>query len=140
MYPLVYGRTRVLRQEVVGIKDAVEKWAGKGEIITKQEREERDSFGIHPDLWSHKYQWLPSNLAFREDGTVKFTSYINNIDPIKHFEIYRTIEKLIDASIPAWEQCLIPVEPTKERNFDYFEKIDEPGRTKGRFGYFDDPE
>lgn len=37
MFPLVYGRSRVLTDEVVTVTDAVEKWAGKGEIISKVE-------------------------------------------------------------------------------------------------------
>lgn len=56
--------------------------------------------------WSTNYQWLPANLAFQEDGTVKFSSYINNLHPNKYPQIYRTVEKLIDKAIPAWDQCL----------------------------------
>ena len=56
--------------------------------------------------WSTNYQWLPANLAFQEDGTVKFTSYINNLHPNKYPQIYRTVEKLIDKAIPTWDQCL----------------------------------
>ena len=58
------------------------------------------------EYWSYKYQWLPANLAFQEDGTVKFTSYINNLHPKKYPSIYHTIEKLIDTAIPAWDQFL----------------------------------
>jgi hypothetical protein len=45
-------------------------------------------------------------LAFKEDRTVKFTSYINNLHPNKYPEIYRTVERLINTAIPAWDQCL----------------------------------
>jgi Protein of unknown function (DUF4246) len=61
---------------------------------------------VPPEYWSSKYQWLPANLAFQEDGTVKFTSYINNLHPRKYPEIYLTIERLVDTAIPAWDQCL----------------------------------
>ncbi|KAK6607426.1 hypothetical protein H4I96_03661 [Botrytis cinerea] len=33
MYPLVHGRSRIMKDEAVGVNDAIEKWAGKGEII-----------------------------------------------------------------------------------------------------------
>ncbi|KAF3009738.1 hypothetical protein E8E13_009270 [Curvularia kusanoi] len=35
MYPLVYGRSRVIQEEVVGVEDAITKWSGRGEIIPK---------------------------------------------------------------------------------------------------------
>jgi hypothetical protein len=54
--------------------------------------------------YSAHYQWLPANLAFSEDGTVHFTSYINNLHPNKYPHIYRAIEELIGLAIPAWEQ------------------------------------
>jgi len=62
-------------------------------------------------LWSEKYQWLPANVSFQENGTVKFTSYINNLHPTKHVEIYRLIERLIDIAIPAWDQIFTPLTP-----------------------------
>lgn len=49
LYPLVYGRSRVFGDEVVGIEDAVEKWAGKGEIITAKEGEMK-TWDIEYDL------------------------------------------------------------------------------------------
>ena len=117
MYPLLYGRSRVLKEEAVGVADAIDKWAGKGEVIEKDSwrpdpelyrnrfRNRTDGH-IPSDYWSDTYQWLPSNLAFQNDGSVRFTSYINNLHPTKYPEIYQTIEKLIAASIPAWDQCL----------------------------------
>lgn len=109
MYPLVYGRTMVLQDEVVGTTDAIDKWAGKGEPITKETNLPRfraHAFLLPTSFWSDTYQWLPANVKFTEDGTVKFTSYINNLHPQKYPHIYRTIEKLIEAALPAWDQCL----------------------------------
>ncbi|CAH0028520.1 unnamed protein product, partial [Clonostachys rhizophaga] len=72
---------------------------------------------VHPSLYplvygttrvfaDEVYQWLPANVKFQPDGSVKFTSYINNLHPLKHREIYRTIEKLLEKSIPAWDTCV----------------------------------
>ncbi|EHK15597.1 uncharacterized protein TRIVIDRAFT_37955 [Trichoderma virens Gv29-8] len=112
MYPLVYGRTGVLQDEVVGTTDAIDKWAGKGEQIAKETTPiRRDADSLPASLWSDTYQWLPANVRFMEDGTVKFTSYINNLHPQKYAQIYRTIEKLIEAALPTWDQCLsLPLE------------------------------
>lgn len=118
MYPLVYGRSLVVRDEKVGVTDAVEKWSGKGDVI---EKEDIDLSGVQldssftmdggskvpPHFWSSTYQWLPANVAFQENGSVKFTSYINNLHPVKHADIYRTIEELIKTSLPMWDQCLV---------------------------------
>ncbi|KAF7907850.1 hypothetical protein BELL_0449g00070 [Botrytis elliptica] len=135
MYPLVYGRSRVIKDEVVGVNDAVEKWAGKGEIIplggasvTTKGYQSRGAGIKH--YWSDKYQWLPANIAFQEDGTVKFTSYINNIHPTKYPEIYRTIEKLVETTLPLWNQCL-----ALNTNYD---KNHGAGRIEPRFPYPDD--
>ncbi|KAF7898749.1 hypothetical protein EAF00_005195 [Botryotinia globosa] len=133
MYPLVYGRSRVLKDEVVGVNDAVEKWAGKGEIIPVGGATTKGyhSWGAErKHYWSDKYQWLPANIAFQEDGTVKFTSYINNIHPTKYPEIYSTIEKLVETSLPLWNQCL-----ALSTGYD---KRHGAGRLEPRFPYPDD--
>jgi hypothetical protein len=111
MYPLVYGRSRGFQAEHVGVTDAITHWAGKGNVVPKTEYGSTGSAfrfgdGIPPHFWSDTYQWLPANVAFGEDGKVKFTSYINNLHPNKYPDIYRTIEKLIDTSIPMWDQCM----------------------------------
>ncbi|PVI05301.1 hypothetical protein DM02DRAFT_668503 [Periconia macrospinosa] len=110
MYPLVYGRTRGLQEELVGVTDAIEKWAGKGDVINGTGGRHIEGFTsdsyLSPKFWSNHYQWLPANVAFQADGTVKFTSYINNLHPVKHAGIYRTIEELITTSLPMWDQCI----------------------------------
>ncbi len=105
MYPLVFKSTRVFQDEVVGVADAVDKWAGKGTIIPNQTKSESRS-DVPLEYWSDDYQWLPSNMALQDDGSVKFTSYINNLHPTKYPEIYVAIEKLVEKALPMWDQCL----------------------------------
>lgn len=142
MYPLVYARSRVFQDEVVDVDDAIEKWAGKGTIIPKgdsaldpggasNQRFYSHDGSVPPWYWSDTYQWLPSNLAFRDDGSVKFTSYINNLHPNRYPEIYATIEKLVETVLPAWDQCLVLVGGIKEK--------DGAGRVESRFQYPDHP-
>lgn len=142
MYPLVYGRSRVFREECVGLTNAIEQWAGKGDIIPKEKQEPDDGRGgyrygvwsgdIPPNYWSDTYQWLPANASFQDDGSVKFTSYINNLHPIKYPDIISTIEMLVKAAIPMWDQCLtIAARPQKREG---------AGRTKTRSGTLDKPE
>jgi hypothetical protein len=103
-----------MMDEVVGVADAVDKWSGKGEIVQEAYigtvGPDRDRWvnedSSQRDYWSQRYQWLPANLAFQDDGTVRFTSYINNLHPAKHPEVYRLVEQLIDTAIPAWDRVL----------------------------------
>ncbi|TVY13172.1 hypothetical protein LARI1_G009060 [Lachnellula arida] len=134
MYPLVSGRTKVFSKEVVGVNDAIDKWPGKGEVIKKDDEKPDPNSRYNcviggsmlpPSFWSDTYQWLPSNVAFQGDGSVKFTSYINNLHPNKYPDIYRTIEKLVERALPAWDQCLA-------RAINYKEKTG-AGRTTSRF-------
>src|SRR5262249_49443837 len=111
-----YGRSRFIPEEVVGINDAVDKWAGKGQVIPQWWEWDPPSpshgtgvgwSGIHMSCWSTVYQWLPANVKFRDDGGVQFTSYINNLHPTKYRDIYGTIEELVKAALPMWDQCLV---------------------------------
>ncbi|UZP45137.1 hypothetical protein NXS19_012949 [Fusarium pseudograminearum] len=111
MYPLIYGRSLVFHQEVVGVEDAIDRWSGKGEVIPKTNTRYKKKYCYDDEAdvrynngyWSDTYQWLPSNVGFQDDGSVKFTSYINGLHPTKHREIYATIEKLIEKALPAWD-------------------------------------
>ncbi|KFY35493.1 hypothetical protein V494_05861 [Pseudogymnoascus sp. VKM F-4513 (FW-928)] len=132
MYPFVYGESHFFQEEVVGVSDAIELWSGRGKVPKAGEHAISDGqysrrmVEIPDEYWSDKYQWLPANLAFQEDGNVKFTSYINNLHPTKYPSIYRTIEKLIDTAIPAWDQ-LLTVHTYRENG------LPRHGRQKSRF-------
>ncbi|PNP74312.1 hypothetical protein FNYG_12361 [Fusarium nygamai] len=111
----VYDRSLFIQEEVVGVSNALD-FIGEGKPVRGQkpvvrqnafEPECRVGSGkIGSEYWSDKYQWLPSNVGFREDGSTEFTSYVNNLHPTKFPEIYRTIERLIGRAIPAWDHCL----------------------------------
>ncbi|KAF4965724.1 hypothetical protein FSARC_6507 [Fusarium sarcochroum] len=142
LYPLVYGRSRVFQNEVVGVEDAIDRWSGKGEVISPQgptgvssHYNPSDSYPggshVNDSFWSDTYQWLPSNFKFQDDGSVKFTSYINGLHPNKHPEIYGNIEKLIEKALPAWDLSL--------RRFNNF-RSEGAGRTEARFHPPSDPD
>lgn len=62
-------------------------------------------------------------------GGVRFTSYINNLHPVKYRCIYDTIEKLIESVLPAWDLCL------------GVQKVDQSrrGRHESRFAMAENP-
>lgn len=111
------GTSRFIQDEIVELNGAIN-LAGKGTItpiqrtsedIASSENPYRYGTGsgrLLPRYWSSDFQWLPANVTFREDGTAQFKSYINNLHPEKHPDIYETIEKLIDVAIPVWDQVL----------------------------------
>lgn len=97
------------------MSDAIDSWAGKGVTApAMKKRDTRDARPFFDDTdflksyrgGSEKYQWLPANLKFRKDGTVRFSSYINNLHPGKYQDAYRVIEKIVDLAIPLWDQVL----------------------------------
>jgi len=116
IYPLIYGQTKVVKHELVGVKDAIEKWSNRGDIISKPESTSHQppfdgipmdvSDDVPREYWSETYQWLPANVSFQDNGSVKFTSYINNLHPNRYPQIYHTIESLVQTALPAWDQCL----------------------------------
>ncbi|KAK3296371.1 uncharacterized protein B0H64DRAFT_424789 [Chaetomium fimeti] len=127
MYPFVYGESRFIPEEAVRVVDAVERWSGKGETVQALlEGDEEEGELIDRDYWSKKYQWLPANLAFQDDGSVRFTSYVNNLHPQKHTETYRLLEKLIDTAIPTWEHVLSGKAITPSSNAP--ERLEQPPR------------
>ena len=91
MFPLVYDQSRVLRDEVVGVANAIDKRAEKGEVALTPsppspgtQRWQSPAPGrthIPASYWSRNYQWLPASISFVSGGGVRFTSYINNLHP-----------------------------------------------------------
>jgi hypothetical protein len=113
LYPLVYGRSQVLRNSTVGLKNFTD-FYGKGEVVsTDQDFAQRmQGLGWRADantgLWSENYQWLPCETQFvgQNDTAVRITSYINNLHPIDNAELYPVIERFISLSIPLWNEIL----------------------------------
>lgn len=114
LFPLVYGRTKVLTQGgVVGFENFLES-CGIGEIAAipcSEEPEERSGRQRHVQRrskYSNKFQWLPCEVEFQGEGNdVKITSYINNLHAIHYNNLYGLIERLIGLSVEAWNQVLV---------------------------------
>lgn len=139
MYPLIYGHSRVFKEELVGVEDAVHRWSGKGDVIPKDTSEEYHMPILEgSEYWNDTYQWLPANVSFQDDGTLKFTSYINNLHPQRYASMYHTIEKLIEAALPLWDQCLAPYADDEISGAD-LDSVWERKRG-GRFEYPDEDE
>ncbi|KAJ0391550.1 hypothetical protein P43SY_011830 [Pythium insidiosum] len=52
------------------------------------------------------YQWIPSDFRVDGDGNVKILSYINNLHPVLHREMYNSIEKIFSKFVPLFDRVL----------------------------------
>ncbi|KAI7827769.1 hypothetical protein BX661DRAFT_182411 [Kickxella alabastrina] len=61
-----------------------------------------------PEIWSasKKFSWLPSEFYVDTDGTTSIKSYINNLHPVKHAEMYPIIAKAFSRFVPIFEQVI----------------------------------
>ncbi|PGG98517.1 chromatin structure-remodeling complex protein RSC7 [Blastomyces parvus] len=125
LFPVVFGRTRIITDGVLGIHEGIAR-AGSGEILKIPPKEDLAAIatshyrsgGLRVP-YSQKFQWLPCDVVFTTDSTVtdqhdkdknrnscKITSYINNLHPREHQELYEVIEQVISLAIPLWNRTL----------------------------------
>ncbi|KAK7709768.1 hypothetical protein SLS64_006009 [Diaporthe eres] len=103
LFPLVYGRTRVLVNggkvplDLANIEALEGAETAPSLTATSQPSRPLHGDGTHSGMWSKKFQWLPCEVEFTEDtGTnVHISSYINNLHPAHHADVYTAIEKVI---------------------------------------------
>lgn len=118
LYPLVYGKTRILPDRTIGLDDALQSF-GQGEVIpvpreTGITREDiswrvlaRADIEVKP--YSRCHQILPADWKLGEDGRWHVATYINNLHPVRHRNIYKLIEDVFNCLIPQWNATLTPM-------------------------------
>ena len=162
MYPLIYGKSRVLAQwGTVSLNDMFQHinkcsiapnipvvgyhllhsttWKGRSEWKMHRQR------GLS---WSTNFQRLPCEVDFLKcpSTEVRITSYINGLHPENH-GLYHAIEKLISTSIEPWNDVLIKQDcghfPTRIKTYGVsyeppppdFVRFDEAGKHPGSASY-----
>lgn len=94
LYPVVYGRTKELKNGVLNTVKFTE------EIINVKNSVQ--SFGR-----SYTFQWLPAKMKpIKDTKKFEFVSYINNLHPIQFSEMYELIADIFNASLPGLTRCL----------------------------------
>ncbi|KAJ8330747.1 hypothetical protein O5D80_001257 [Batrachochytrium dendrobatidis] len=73
---------------------------------------------------SCKLQWLSSEFRVKQDGSVTINSYINNLNPIWHRDMYKCIAKIFKCFVPMFESLFRTMDPM-------FKYIDIRNGTKG---------
>lgn len=117
LYPLIYGRSYILPDRLIGVEDAIAS-AGQGEVIpipaeTGITREDiawrvtsRDDITIRP--YSRKFQYLPCDFKL-ENGRWRIDSYINNLHPKRNRDLYNLIEEFFNLTVSQWNTTLTPL-------------------------------
>jgi hypothetical protein len=132
-YPLAYGVTRVLHDDVITLDDC-RTLVGRGSPLILHEADpfsapedvhqqaktmpyfpgppppRVDRHGSPVELPSYrwcdeKFQLLPCDLSLHHD-TWRITSYINDLHPIQHRELYSVPEDTINQCAQPWNECL----------------------------------
>jgi hypothetical protein len=98
LWPLVYGKTRILPNGRVGVEDALDHCGGGYIIPEPLTMEVKEG-----DYFSTRFQWLPSDVSITPDGKAKIESYVNNLHPIEHAALYPILNRLIEKALPAWD-------------------------------------
>ncbi|KAK7061191.1 hypothetical protein R3P38DRAFT_2828031 [Favolaschia claudopus] len=96
LYCIVYGRTHMRKESSFT-------------PITPPERDPEQTYASQ--AISEAFCWMPSDfLVDAVDGSVALVSpYINNLDPIRHKELYPLIEAAVSSFVPLFEKVLSQV-------------------------------
>ncbi|PKX93307.1 DUF4246 domain-containing protein [Aspergillus novofumigatus IBT 16806] len=119
LFPVIYGRTRILHRKLIGLEDFLNH-VGEGKVLAIPPEEEasatvdRDWGSVHRP-YSRKFQWLPCDVHFADNGECRIASYINNLHPKKHRPLYQVIEKILTQTIPLWNTTLTLVRDKYKR-------------------------
>ncbi|KAI2793298.1 hypothetical protein POX_b03352 [Penicillium oxalicum] len=118
LYPLVYGKTRILPQKTLTLDEAL-RYAGQGEVIcppreTGITREDmtwrvaaRSDIQVRP--YSRRFQSLPADFELGDDDRWHIATYINNLHPEKHRQLYSLIEDAFNCVIPQFNMAMTPL-------------------------------
>ncbi|KAF8993779.1 hypothetical protein BDQ17DRAFT_1367890 [Cyathus striatus] len=126
LFPLVYGLSRILPQGRMSIEEGLKK-CGDGVVIPVAEGD-------------GKFQWLPCEVDIRGEKA-RITSYINNLHPKHHKNLYGLIEHAL-TPLQDSDSINLRIEydtAEYDRNFDDLAEDEGPQRLDGEDEYeYDD--
>ncbi|KAF9561931.1 hypothetical protein EC968_005425 [Mortierella alpina] len=98
LFPVIAGRTLVTEdEEAIPPLD----FMGRGKVLKELPVPDADVM-----FCSDKYQFLPTDVEVTPEGKVKFKSYINNLPPIEHRDMYPVLEGIFERFLPMFEKVL----------------------------------
>ncbi|KAF9920446.1 hypothetical protein FBU30_009720 [Linnemannia zychae] len=100
LFPFIAGRTLVTKEEAA---PALE-WIGAGAILKTAPIS--DSRYLPDYSCSNKFQWLPTDFEVTQKGQTRAKSYINNLHPEIHKDMYPVLEEILESFLPMFEEVL----------------------------------
>ncbi|KAL3479078.1 hypothetical protein BJX99DRAFT_255854 [Aspergillus californicus] len=114
LFPVIYGRSRILPDQLMDL-DTCLGHVGEGQLLPTPSGGGWDQGGINDHCYSKKFQWMPCDIEFGENGNCRIVSYINNLHPQKHRPLYQVIEKIVSQIVPLWSVTLSNIDNNKHR-------------------------
>jgi hypothetical protein len=97
---------RMGQGEIVKFKRCLPDYCSDDEERSGNEYAESPERADKDYSFSNRFQWLPSEFNVLPDGTTQIETYINNLHPMKHKELYGTIEKIFGKFVPLFNKTL----------------------------------
>lgn len=128
--PVVFGRTHILADQIIGLHDCLCKGEGVPLPIPPEDQAHlnlKDRPWTPEDIqkakpYSRRFQWLPCNVSLNETGGFRITSYINNLPPWDNQQLHEGIEGIITQTIPLWDLTLTYVQ--KKWSRIHYERVE----------------
>ncbi|OAJ40082.1 hypothetical protein BDEG_23859 [Batrachochytrium dendrobatidis JEL423] len=121
MYSVVYGQTMIAPLD---IRLKYTKMVPCDILLSTRLVSDTPIIRGNPKFISRKFQCLPSEFRVEQDGSVTINSYINNLNPIWHRDMYKCIAKIFKCFVPMFESLFRTMDPM-------FKYIDICNGTKG---------
>ncbi|KAG0277556.1 hypothetical protein BGZ95_005727 [Linnemannia exigua] len=104
------GSNRVTKDEAIPALESI----GAGEVMDKTPIPGK----LNKMYYSDKFQWLPTDFDVTPAGKVKAKSYINNLHPEEHKDMYPVVEEILEKFLPLFEDVIgeMAVFVKKEKN------------------------
>ncbi|KAG0041620.1 hypothetical protein BGZ83_001586 [Gryganskiella cystojenkinii] len=99
LFPAIVGRTHTTKEAAIPALEFV----GKGEVL---KADKSDGSKRSQQFYSESYQWLPTDFEVSATGKMKILSYINNLHPVEHAEMYPVLAEIFERFVPMFEQVL----------------------------------
>ncbi|KAK2026334.1 hypothetical protein LX32DRAFT_684649 [Colletotrichum zoysiae] len=143
LYALFYGHSKALPDKEIGLQNCLDH-SGMGILVPVPPESDRkgklkrpfeaDARHIMIDH-STKSQWLPCNLQFPDGNNARITSYVNNLHPRDHPDVYSLLEKVITQAMPIWRLIYDdgPPEDLIKLMQDYYDRLIPEDEWQGRY-------
>ncbi|KAK5665536.1 hypothetical protein QVD99_007882 [Batrachochytrium dendrobatidis] len=121
MYSVVYGQTMIVP---LSIRFKYTTMVPCDILLSTRLVSDMPIIDSSPEFISCRFRWLPSEFRVEQDGSVTINSYINNLNPIWHRDMYKCIAKIFKCFVPMFESLFKTMDPM-------FKYIDIRNGTKG---------